>query len=124
MKAINNFEEQLLERGYTFFKDHLKDSIKGIQKRFTDDLGTKYFITGYHYNHAKQLERDDILSKDSYTFTAQFRMDKSDKDKTIDINFSAEFLPNKYKEISTIEEVEEFFEYMWKSCKANYYEKY
>ena len=40
----NEFEQSLIDAGYHFFTDNWKHSIRGIQKRFEDKKGTKYFI--------------------------------------------------------------------------------
>jgi len=130
-KSINNeFEQTLVDNGYKFFNDTFKNSIRGIQKRFTDECGTKYFITGYHYNFAKQFPKigEDI---DRYTFHVQFRNDKyidenkegSGKDQTVDVSFSADFLPNKWRPITKLKEMEDFFEKMFTDFKFDYYEK-
>ena len=123
-KSINNqFEQDLIDNGYTIFEDNRKNAIRGFRKRFDDEHGIKYFITGYHYNHHKQLFRTDIPDRDSYTFDIQFRLEKSTKDKTVDIHFSADFLPNEYREITTLKEVEDFYEKCFIALNAEYYER-
>ena len=117
----NPFEGELIANGYRFFKDGWKNSLRGIQKRFRDDKGTRYFITGYHYNHHEQIS-PNLTNQDSYAFEAQFRIDKDGKDQTIDVSFSANFLPNKYRHITTLKEVEDYFEKMFLHLKADYYE--
>jgi hypothetical protein len=134
-KSINNeFEQTLIDNGYKFFRDNWKNAIRGIQKRFDDERGTKYFITGYHYNWAKQFpEREDLAKEDTdrYTFHVQFRYDKYrgnneeteyGKDQTIDVSFSGDFLPNKYRPITSLKEMEDFFEKMFVDFKFDYYE--
>ena len=133
----NEFELQLKEAGYRWFKDNWKNSIRGFQKKFTDKKGTKYFITGYHYNHKKQLNRHELEDKDDYMFDVQFSINKYDefkeddlngkqpiygKSQTVDLTFSADFLPNKWRPVTTLKEVEEFYEKAWKDMKADYYE--
>ena len=117
----NDFELQLKEANYRWFKDNWKNSLRGFQKEFTDELGTKYFITGYHYNHGKQLGRSELEDRDSYMFDVQFTLDK-DKGKIIGITFSADFLVNPYRDITTLKEVEDFYEETWNNMKAEYYE--
>ena len=51
----NSFEQELIDNEYNIFKDYLKNSIRGFQKKFTDKNGIKYFITIYHYNFNKQI---------------------------------------------------------------------
>ena len=124
-KSINNeFEQTLIDNGYKFFQDNWKHSLRGFQKRFSDEKGTKYFITGYHYNFKKQFpERSDITDDgDRYNFTAQFIAEKRGKDKTIDVSYSADFIKNAYREITTLKEVEDFFEKMFIDFNFNYYE--
>jgi hypothetical protein len=116
----NDFELQLKEANYRWFKDNWKNSLRGFQKEFTDELGTKYFITGYHYNHSKQLGRPELEDEDSYMFDVRFTLDK-DKGKTINITFSADFLVNPYRDITTLQEVEDFYEETWNNMKAEYY---
>lgn len=38
----NEFELQIKELGYTWFKDNWKNSLRGFQKKFTDEKGIKY----------------------------------------------------------------------------------
>ena len=121
----NEFEQLMIDSGYRFFKDHWKDSVRGIQKRFEDDKGTKYFITAYHYNFSKQFpERKDIQDKDSYSFTAQFHLDGLGKSQCINIEYSAQFFPNEYWQTTSLEEVETFFEKMFVDSGADYYSTY
>lgn len=131
IKQINNeFEQTLIDNGYRFFKDNLKNSIRGIQKKYTDEKGVKYFITGYHYNFAKQFPHildstnTESLKKDKYTFESQFIKEKEGKAETVNVSFSAEFLPNSERPASSLKEVEDFFEKIFKDFGFNYYEVY
>ena len=124
-KSINNdFEQTLIDNGYKWFSDNWKHSMRGIQKKIKDKKGIKYFITGYHYNLHKQYHDrttgDDDY--DRYSFRVQFRRYKDGKDQTIDVSFSADFVPNKYRPLSTLEEIETFFEKIWKYFKFDYYD--
>lgn len=124
-KVNNDFEQTLVDNGYRFFKDNWKKSLRGIQKRFTDDKGTKYFITGYHYNYAIQFPDHESLSKDAaerYSFHVQFRYEKDGKDQTVDTTFGADFLPNEYRPVTTLKDVEDFFEKMFVDFGFDYYE--
>lgn len=121
-EPINKFEEELISNGYKFFNDTWKNSIKGIQKKFVDDIGTKYFITGYHYNFSKDFPDRDFDNYDRYNFTVQFQYDNEGKGKTIDISYSADFVDNPYRPLTTIKEVEDYFENIWFKTKADYYE--
>lgn len=119
----NSFEKQLEEADYKWFEDRWKNSIRGFQKKFTDDKGVKYFITGYHYNIAKQLDRPD-LDKDSYSFNVQFTLDKNEKHQTINIEFMTNLFPNEWREFTTLKDIEQFYEKCWLDMKADYYELY
>jgi hypothetical protein len=118
----NDFEKSLVDNGYKFFKDNWKNSIRGFQKRIKDNYGTKYFITGYHYNHKKQSSRLDLEDRDSYSFDVQFRINEKTKDFCIDLRFSADFLPNEWRPTTSLKEVEDFYENAWNNMMADYYE--
>lgn len=118
----NDFEKSLIDNGYKFFQDNWKNSIRGFQKKITDEYGIKYFITGYHYNHRKQLSRPDLEDIDSYCFDVQFRLDKQGKDFCVDLRFSGDFLPNKWRPVATLQDVEIFYENAWSDMMADYYE--
>jgi hypothetical protein len=118
----NKFEKQLEAAGYKWFEDHWKKSLRGFQKRFTDDKGTKYFITGYHWNFGVTYP-DRAEDRDQYSFDVQFTLNKGGKSQTIDLRYSADFLPNQWNHpISTLKEVEEFYENAWLQMGAEYYE--
>jgi len=117
----NEFELQLKEAGYKWFKDNWKNSLRGFQKRIKDDMGTKYFITGYHWNFGKSYP-DKAKDEDQYSFDVQFRLDKNNKDIIIDVRLSANFLPNPHRKVTTLKEVEKFYEREWNNMKADYYE--
>lgn len=114
----NNFEIELKKAGYKIFKDNWKNSLRGFQKRFVDDIGIKYFLTGYHYNFGKQIPNQNLPDIDTYSFDTQFTIKDG---KTINIDFHMDFLKNPY---SNLKEMEEFFENTWKNMNANYYELY
>jgi hypothetical protein len=132
IKKINNeFEQTLIDNGYKFFKDNWHNALRGIQKRFEDEKGIKYYITGYHHNYSIQYSDHQTLSSDNldrYNFKVQFRYDKrevddkSGKDQTIDVSFSADFVPNPYRPLTSLKEVEDFFEKMFVDFKFDYYE--
>jgi hypothetical protein len=119
----NSFEQELIDNGYKIFQDNWKSSIRGFQKRIVDDKGTKYFITLYHYNFKKQHPEWDALEKDSYQFDVQFRIDKEGKDNCIDVRYSADVLPNEYRPVTTLKEIERFFEEFFITFNVDYYEK-
>ena len=117
----NEFEKQLEEAGYKWFEDNWKNSLRGFQKRFRDDLGTKYFITGYHWNFGL-VYPDRAEDRDQYSFDVQFIVDKGGKSQTIDLRYSADFLPNEWRSVTTLKEVEQFYEKAWNDFGADYYE--
>ena len=117
----NEFEKQLEAAGYKWFEDNWKNSLRGFQKRFRDERGTKYFITGYHWNFGL-VYPDRADDRDQYSFDVQFIIDKGGKSQTIDLTYSADMLPNKWRPVTTLKEVEEFYEKAWKDFGAEYYE--
>ena len=123
MKEIRNtFEQEMIDSGYNIFKSSFKEAIRGFQKRIKDDKGTKYFITIWHYNHAEQLQRNDIEPRDSYTADSQFRFNKDNKDSTCNIDFWGDNFPNEYREVTTLKDIENFFEKFFIKMKPDYYE--
>ena len=118
----NEFELQLKEAGYRWFQDNWKKSLRGFQKRFRDEKGIKYFITGYHWNFG--LEYNNAPKEDKYSFDCQFNIDdvEGGKCQTIDVHFSADMLPNEYRPVTTLKEVEEFYEKFFNTMGCSYYE--
>lgn len=125
-KTINNeFEQELINNGYRFYPDYVKKSIRIIQKRFEDENGIKYHITCHHYNFAKQFPDSQAFkdqTTDRYTFEVQFNMGEEGKSQTIDTSFSADFIPYEDKPLTTLKEVEAFFEKMFVDFRCKYYE--
>lgn len=122
---INNaFEQELIDNGYKPFKSSFKSAIRGFQKRFDDEIGKKYFITIWHYNHGKQSNRTDIPDKDSYTSDVQFRFNKNDKDAVCNIEYWGEVLPNEHRPVITLKDIESFFEDFFNKFKPDYYESW
>jgi len=130
----NSFELQLQEAGYKWFQDNFKGSLRGFQKRITDEKGIKYFINGYHWNFGKTYDLED--KRNQYSFDVQFIMNKYNKEEStednliydkgqcIDIHYSADFLENPYRPVTSLKEVEEFYEKMWITINPDYYEIY
>lgn len=108
----NEFERSLLDSGYKIFSQNINSAIRGFQKRITDEIGVKYFITIYHYNHAEQLGREDIPKGDTYTAETQFYFGEA----TSHLSYWG-------KDIA-LEDIENFFESFWKSMNPDYYEKF
>lgn len=123
-KSINNyFEKQLIVNGYKIFEDNWKSSLRGFQKRITDDKGIRYFLNVYHYNHGIQIPICNEYN-DSYMFDTQFRLDEDGTDNTINMSFGGDFIHNEYRPITTLENAEKVFEKVWKLMGYEYYEKY
>lgn len=123
IETINNdFEKEMINRGYKIHKDNYYNSIRLFQKRVDDAFGTRFFINCYHRNYYKQgLIYDAEQDYDRYSFKVQFDLD-SKKEQTIDINYSGDMLPNPYREVTTLDDVEVFFDNMFIYLNAKYYE--
>lgn len=116
----NEFEKQLEAAGYRWFKDYYKNSIRGFQKRFTDEKGTKYFITGYHWNLG--LKYPSAPKQDQYTFNCQFTLNEDAA--TTDVDFSGKFIPDEYSgPVLTLKDAEDFYEKYFNVMNCDYYEE-
>jgi len=120
----NNFEQEMIDKGYKIFKSSFNNSLRGFQKKFTDKKGVKYFITIWHYNHSEQLGLENLPKGDSYTADTQFRFDNEGKDNTCNIEYWGDVLPNEWRPVTTLKDIEDFFETFWKKMKPDYYESY
>lgn len=120
----NNFEQEMIDNGYKIFKSSFNNSLRGFQKRFDNEKGKKYFITIWHYNHSEQLGLENLPKGDSYTADTQFRFDKCGKDNTCNIEYWGDVLPNEWRPVTTLKDIEDFFETFWKKMKPDYYESY
>ncbi len=120
----NSFEQEMIDNGYKIFKSSFNNSLRGFQKRFDDKKGKKYFITIWHYNHSEQLGLENVPKGDSYTADTQFRFDNEGKDNTCNIEYWGDVLPNEWRAVTTLKDIEDFFETFWKKMKPDYYESY
>ena len=118
----NSFEQEMIDNGYKIFKSSFNNSLRGFQKRFDDKKGKKYFITIWHYNHSEQLGLENVPKGDSYTADTQFRFDNGGKDNTCNIEYWGDVLPNEWRAVTTLKDIEDFFETFWKKMKPDYYE--
>lgn len=118
----NNFEQEMIDKGYKIFKSSFNKSLRGFQKKFTDKKGVKYFITIWHYNYSEQLGLENLPKGDSYTADTQFRFDNEGKDNTCNIEYWGDVLPNEWRPVTTLKDIEDFFETFWKKMKPDYYE--
>lgn len=123
-KIRNNFEQEMIDKGYKIFKSSFNNSLRGFQKRFDDKKGKKYFITIWHYNYSEQLGLENLPKGDSYTADTQFRFDNGGKDNTCNIEYWGDVLPNEWRPVTTLKDIEDFFETFWKKMKPDYYESY
>lgn len=111
----NSFEHGLIDNGYKIFKDSLRNSIRGFQKRYDDEHGKKYFINFYHYNHGEQIGGYAPF-EDTYYAEVQFEYDNHIMNIGIGGNFTESEI--------TLPEVEKKIEDLFLFTNANYYEKY
>lgn len=121
-KLNNSFEEEMNNRGYKIYDDNYYNSIRLFQKKVTDAFGTRFYINCYHRNYYKQgIIYDVEQDYDRYSFEVQFNLD-SKKEQTINISYSGDMLPNPYREVTTLDDVEVFFDNMFIYLNAKYYE--
>lgn len=120
----NDFEKEMIDKGYKPFKSSFNNALRGFQKRFDDDKGKKYFITIWHYNHREQLHNLDLHKGDSYTADVQFTFEKEGKDNTCNVEYSGDVLPNEYRPLTTLSDIENFYEDFWNKMKPDYYERW
>lgn len=105
--------DQLLAAGYQKHSVHHKQYATCLyQKRFDDKNGKRYFIRFYEYDNrqSKRLRGDHFTADFTYSSDAQFKDGYGN-------TFNVECLTN-----DSIEQVEEFFERVWKHIPCNYYE--
>ena len=118
----NEFEKELEKAGYVWFQDNWKNSLRGFQKRITDQKGTKYFITGYHWNFGLEYP-DRAEDIDQYSFDVQFIIKKDNTESIIDVRYGGDFLDNPYRDKISLQDVEDFYEKIWSTIGAEYSEK-
>lgn len=118
----NDFEQSLIDAGYKIYKDNLRQAIRLFQKAYRDELGVKYFLNVYHYNHGEQLPHTSAPNQDSYQFDAQFNLADNGKDNTIDVQFMGDFTENEWRDKTTLLDAELFYERLFTSTGCKYYE--
>ena len=120
----NSFEQELIDSRYKIFKSVFNNSIRGFQKRFDNEIGKKYFITVWHWNHGKQHpEWENAPDKNTYEFDLQFKVNKYEKELTVNLTIWGKNLPDDYGEnIISLKETEEFIDKTWNSMGCPYYE--
>lgn len=89
-----------------------------LQKRFDDEVGKKYFINVWVYEHFnKEYYRvNPHMSEVSFSPEVQFRRDEENKP-TVDVSLIC-------YENTTIAEIEQEFEKLWEFLGKPYYEKF
>lgn len=104
--------DQLLAAGYKpFSQRNLKQfTSQFYQKRFDDSVGKKYFITIAEYDNRQYQDRIPQLKDFSYSPESQFE--------TRGVIFDVEM-----HSPESVEQMENFFEDMWKSMMCDYYER-
>jgi len=108
--------EDLLAAGYqTFHDSHAASKLPdwyqaSYQKRFTDPLGIRYFITIVHNVMPANFSRSGLPSKTFFTPSNQFSRGG--------VTFNVEMLH--YTE--SLDQVESFFADLWESMHLDYYE--
>ena len=114
-------------KGYKRFKSTIKPNVAfGLQKRFDDETGKKYFITvwvydnedDYHSQFMNLPQWKDQFSRYSFQPDVQFERDNTPFDVTLYFRNSEKW------EVTSIEYVEKFYEKMWKDMDCDYYEKW
>lgn len=106
-----------LDAGYKkYYGNHLNNADFLLQKRFDDEVGKKYFIDIWVYEHSKHsyYEANQNIPAVSFQPEVQFRRDP-------DITMNVTFILN---QDSTIAEIEQQFECLWLFLEKPYYEKW
>ena len=127
MESTINYEaiiEEMKDAGFREFKPNKvanSHATKAYQKRYRDKNGTKYFITCYEYDWTKFPDHGRPYPK-SWEFDGQFELLDGRS-----FNFQTVgwfFFPTEWgHKVCTLEDVEIFFENMWKKLSCNHYEK-
>ena len=120
--------EDWIAQGYKKFTSNFKPHVAfGLQKRFDDDEGKRYFITVWVYDHEDDYHKQfmnlghwrDKFSRYSYQPDVQFTTQNGD---TFDVQFH--FRNSGEWGVTSIEQLEAFFHKMWKDMWCDYYEKW
>lgn len=105
--------KDLIEAGYKPFKQkNVKNyTEQGYQKRFGDTKGKRYFITVWEYDNRNYQDRVPNLPDFGYSPESQFECNG--------VTFNVETIGQ-----NSVEQMEAFFEEMWKSMMCDYYERF
>lgn len=93
-------KQRLINAGYMEFQYRFNNSVYGMQKRFRDEVGTKYFINIYAYSHN---------GKESFQPEVQYT---EGKNPTVNVTLFSQDL----------NVIEGMFEAMWDFLDKPYYE--
>ena len=127
MEAEINHEaivEEMKAAGFREFKPNKvanSHATNAYQKRYEDKRGTKYFITCYEYDWTMFPDHGRPYPK-SWEFDGQFELRDGRT-----FNFQTVgwfFFPTEWgHKVCTLEDVENFFENMWKNLSCKHYAK-
>ena len=108
--------QDFLDAGYRKYNQCTHNSDYLVQKRVTDDVGTKYFIHIWVYEHFNKeyYSRNPSLQEVSFMPEVQFqREDEATMDITLILN-----------DKSSIHKIEQEFECLWLFLEKPYYSTY
>lgn len=107
-------------QGYKRFNTTIKPlAVFGLQKRFDDEVGKRYFINVWVYDNTTYMDRYEGWSRWSFQPEVQFN---TTLENTFDVTLRHK--NNEKWGVTPIEQVEEFFNVMWNRMKCGYYEKW
>ena len=108
-------EEYILSKGYKEYSKtiyHCKSVTKFFQKRFDDNIGTKYFINIEQFNFSELQQKYPDFEPIKYEYVIQLH---NHDEKYMDIRFHSDW---------TLLEVEDFMDKQWQLGCYDYYEKW
>ena len=120
--------EDWIAQGYKKFTSDFKSHTAfGLQKRFDDEAGKKYFITVWVYDYEDDYHKQfvnlgywrDKFSRYGYQPDVQLTTQDGD---TFDVQFH--FRNDGEWGVTSIEQLETFFDKMWRDMGCGYYEKW
>ena len=107
--------EDFIKSGYKKFNTNgLKSSDFGLQKRIDDAKGQKYYITVWVYDYSGYEHYQD---ENKYRFMPDVQFTMLNESRRITLNMHVD-------ENDTVEDIESFYDLLWKRLKCDYYEKW
>lgn len=91
----------------------------GLQKRFDDEVGKRYFITVWVYDNTAYMDKYEGWSRWSFQPEVQFN---TTLENTFDVTLHHK--NNEKWGVTPVDQVEAFFLKMWKDMDCDYYEKW